>query len=79
MDNKHTGISDPTFHTFTGIPAGEIPTRLAEPFDDPRAYKGVPGGADLDRYQYRPYARAHHPGFRPKRPRLELPVQQGRR
>jgi len=47
MDNKHTGISDPNLHTFTGIPAGEIPARLAEPFDDPRAYKGVPGGADL--------------------------------
>jgi hypothetical protein len=47
MDNKHTGISDPTLHTFTGIPAGEIPARLAEPFTDPRAYKGVPGGADL--------------------------------
>jgi hypothetical protein len=34
-------------HTFTGIPAGDIPTRLAEPFNDPLAYKGVPGGADL--------------------------------
>ena len=47
MDNKHTGISDPNLHTFTGIPAGEIPARLAVPFDDPRAYKGVPGGVDL--------------------------------
>jgi hypothetical protein len=47
MDNKFAGISDPNLHTFTGIPAGEIPARLAEPFDDPRAYKGVPGGADL--------------------------------
>ena len=38
---------DNQLFTFTGIPAAEIPTRLAEPFDDPRAYKGVPGGADL--------------------------------
>jgi hypothetical protein len=33
--------------TFTGIPVADVPTRLAEPFDDPKAYKGVPGGADL--------------------------------
>ena len=33
--------------TFTGIPVGEIPTKLAEAFTDPKAYKGVPGGADL--------------------------------
>ena len=33
--------------TFTGIPVMEIPARLAEPFDDPNAYKGVPGAADL--------------------------------
>ena len=38
---------DNLLFTFTGIPAAEIPARLAEPFDDPRAYKGVPGGADL--------------------------------
>ena len=38
---------DNSLHTFTGIPAGEIPARLAEPFTDPLAYKGVPGGADL--------------------------------
>ena len=38
---------DNQYHTFTGIPAGEIPQRLAEPFNDPKAYKGVPGGADL--------------------------------
>lgn len=38
---------DIQLHTFTGIPAAEIPSRLAEPFDDPAAYKGVPGGADL--------------------------------
>ena len=36
-----------SYHTFTGLPASEIPVRLAEPFDDPKAYKGVPGGADL--------------------------------
>jgi hypothetical protein len=33
--------------TFTGIPVMEIPAKLAEPFNDPKAYKGVPGGADL--------------------------------
>jgi len=38
---------DKQLFTFTGLPAGEIPTRLAEPFSDPKAYKGVPGGADL--------------------------------
>lgn len=38
---------DKQLFTFTGIPAIEIPQRLAEPFDDPKAYKGVPGGADL--------------------------------
>ena len=38
---------DISLHTYTGIPAGEIPARLAEPFNDPLAYKGVPGGADL--------------------------------
>ena len=38
---------DNQLSTFTGIPAAEIPSRLAEPFDDPKAYKGVPGGADL--------------------------------
>lgn len=38
---------DNQLFTFTGIPAAEIPSRLAEPFDDPKAYKGVPGGADL--------------------------------
>lgn len=38
---------DNQFFTFTGIPAAEIPSNLAEPFDDPKAYKGVPGGADL--------------------------------
>ena len=38
---------DNQFFTFTGIAAAEIPSRLAEPFNDPQAYKGVPGGADL--------------------------------
>jgi hypothetical protein len=38
---------DNLLHTFTGVPAGEIAARLAEPFNDPLAYKGVPGGADL--------------------------------
>jgi hypothetical protein len=38
---------DNQLFTFTGIPAADIPSRLAEPFDDPKAYKGVPGGADL--------------------------------
>jgi hypothetical protein len=33
--------------TFTGISAADIPARLAEPFDDPKAYRGVPGAADL--------------------------------
>ena len=33
--------------TLTGIPVEQISTRLAEPFDDPRAYKAIPGGADL--------------------------------
>lgn len=33
--------------TYTGVSAEEIPSKLAEPFDDPKAYKGVPGGADL--------------------------------
>ncbi len=33
--------------TFTGIPVADIPARLAEPFDDPKAYRGVPGAADL--------------------------------
>lgn len=36
-----------TLFTLTGIPASEIAARLAEPFDNPAAYKGVPGGADL--------------------------------
>ena len=38
---------DIQLHTYAGVPAAEIPARLAEPFDDPKAYKGVPGGADL--------------------------------
>jgi hypothetical protein len=33
--------------TLTGIPVEQISARLAEPFDDPKAYKPVPGGADL--------------------------------
>jgi len=33
--------------TLTGIPVEQISTRLAEPFSDPKAYKPVPGGADL--------------------------------
>lgn len=33
--------------TLTGIPVDQIFARLAEPFDDPKAYKAVPGGADL--------------------------------
>ena len=33
--------------TQTGIPVDQISVRLAEPFDDPQAYKPVPGGADL--------------------------------
>jgi hypothetical protein len=33
--------------TLTGIPVAQILNRLAEPFDDPKAYKPVPGGADL--------------------------------
>lgn len=33
--------------TLTGVPVEQISQRLAMPFDDPRAYKAVPGGADL--------------------------------
>lgn len=44
MDNPFVSVR---LQTFTGIPAAEIPARLAEPFDDPKAYKGIPGGADL--------------------------------
>jgi hypothetical protein len=32
--------------TLTGVPVSQIVEKLAEPFE-PRAYKGVPGGADL--------------------------------
>jgi hypothetical protein len=33
--------------TLSGVPASQITMRLAEPFNDPKAYKAVPGGADL--------------------------------
>lgn len=33
--------------TLTGIPANEVPTKLSELFADKKAYKGVPGGANL--------------------------------
>ena len=35
------------YKTFTGIDAKEIPAALAKIFEDTKAYKGVPGGADL--------------------------------
>ena len=49
MDNTLNGrtAGSPQLKTFNGLPASDIPARLAEPFDDPKAYKGVPGGADL--------------------------------
>jgi len=33
--------------TLTGVPATELATRLAAPFTSPKAYKRVPGGANL--------------------------------
>lgn len=36
-----------TLFTLTGIPVSQVAEKLAEPFDNPAAYKGVPGGADL--------------------------------
>ncbi len=33
--------------TLTGVPANEVPAKLAELFEDKKAYKGVPGGANL--------------------------------
>lgn len=35
------------YTTYTGIPFEEIPQRLSKPFEDPRAYRGIPGAADL--------------------------------
>ena len=33
------------WRTLTGVPAGQIGDRLAEPFDDPAAYKAIKGGS----------------------------------